>query len=117
MNTEKEELLRGNKIEILEMLLKCIDCQLILSWKICVENKLFQMTFFNVSRFRISETSAPFEIHASKSSTIRKAVGKKILYMKFVILKRIVSAFFANGLNWMAIKSRAIVASYPQTKF
>ena len=63
MNTEKEELLRGNKIEILEMLLKCIDRQLVLSWKICVENKLFQMTFFNVSRFRISETSAPFEIH------------------------------------------------------
>ena len=45
---EKAEIFQGNKIEVLEMVLK---------------NAVYQITFFNVSRFRIGEISAPLEIH------------------------------------------------------
>ena len=40
MITEKAELLQGNKIEILEMVLKQTDGQLVLSWEICLEEKV-----------------------------------------------------------------------------
>lgn len=63
MYTEKAEILQGKKIEILEMALKQVDGQLVLSWKISFENTLFRMTFSNVSRFRIGEVSIPLEIH------------------------------------------------------
>ena len=52
MDTEKTEILQGKKIEILEMALKQMDGQLVLSWKISFENTVFRMTFSNVSRFR-----------------------------------------------------------------
>lgn len=63
MDTEKTEILQGKKIEILEMALKQMDGQLVLSWKISFENTVFRMTFSNVSRFRIGEVSMPAEIH------------------------------------------------------
>ncbi len=63
MITEKAELLQGNKNEILEMVLKQTDGQLVLSLKICMEEKVFRMTFYHVSRFRIGEVSVPLEIH------------------------------------------------------
>lgn len=62
MNIEKAEIFQGNRIEILEMLLKNVDDQIELSWKICFENAVFWMTFSNVSRFRIGEVSMPLEI-------------------------------------------------------
>lgn len=63
MNMEKAEIFQGNKIEISEMLLKNVDNQLELSWQIHFENAVFRITFSNVSRLRISEVSAPLEIH------------------------------------------------------
>ena len=63
MITEKAELLQGNKIEILEMVLKQTDGQLVLSLKIRMEEKVFRMTFYHVSQFRIGKVSVPLEIH------------------------------------------------------
>lgn len=62
MNVGKAEIFQGNKIEILEMVLKNVDNQLNLSWKIYFENSFFWITFYNVSRFRIGEVSTPLEI-------------------------------------------------------
>jgi len=62
MNMGKAEIYQGNKIEILEMVLKNVDNQLELSWKIYFENAVHWMTFSNVSRFRIGEVSIPLEI-------------------------------------------------------
>lgn len=62
-NTGNIEILSGNRIEILEMKLSHEDNQLVLSWKICVENTILRMTFYNVSRFRIGEVSMPLEIY------------------------------------------------------
>lgn len=62
MNMGKAEIYQGNKIEILEMVLKNVDNQLELSWKIYFENTVCWMTFSNVSRFRIGEVSIPLEI-------------------------------------------------------
>lgn len=63
MNIEKAEIFQGNKIEILEMVLKNANNQLELSWKIYFDNTVFQITFSNVSRFRIGEVSMPLEIY------------------------------------------------------
>ncbi|MDO4398072.1 MAG: hypothetical protein Q4C21_06640 [Oscillospiraceae bacterium] len=63
MNIEKTEIFQGNKIEISEMILKQAGSRLVLLCKIHFENKAFQMTFYNVSRFRIGEVSMPLEIH------------------------------------------------------
>lgn len=49
-------------IKVLKMTLKQTDSRLVLYLKICSENKIFQMTFFNVSRFRIGEISIPLQI-------------------------------------------------------
>ena len=62
MSMGKAEVFQGNKIEILEMVLKNVDNQLELSWKICFENTVHWMIFSNVSRFRIGEVSIPLEI-------------------------------------------------------
>lgn len=53
---------KGNKIEILEMNLKNIDNQLELFWKIYFENAIFTIKFYNISRFKVRELSAPLEI-------------------------------------------------------
>lgn len=63
MNTDKIEVFQGKKVEILEMLLKNVDNQLELSWKIYFENAIFRITFYNVSRLRVGELSAPLEVH------------------------------------------------------
>ena len=63
MNMEKAKMIQGNKIEISEMILKNVDNQLELSWKICFEKAVCRITFSNVSRFRIGEVSLLLEIH------------------------------------------------------
>ena len=63
MNIGKAKIFQGNKIEILEMILKNEDNQLVLSWRIYFENEVFWITFYNVSRFRIGDVSIPLEIH------------------------------------------------------
>lgn len=45
------------------MTLKSADNQLELSWKITAANAVYRMVFFNVSRLRLEEISAPIEIH------------------------------------------------------
>ena len=63
MNIEQINILQGNKIEILEMILKNVDNQLELSWDVYLNNAIFKMTFKNVSRFNISDFSLPLEIY------------------------------------------------------
>ena len=63
MNMEKVEFFKGNKIEILEIVLKNASNQLNLLWKIYFENTIYYITFYNVSRLRIGEVSIPLEIH------------------------------------------------------
>lgn len=63
MNMEQTEFLQGNTIEISEMLLKNVDNQLVLSWKIYFENVVYRITFYNVSRFSVGDWSRPVEIH------------------------------------------------------
>ena len=63
MNVRKAVIFQGNKIEILEMGLKNVDNRLELLWKIFFENEFFEITFSNVSRFRIGKVSTPLEIH------------------------------------------------------
>ena len=62
INMERLGFFQGNKIEILEMILKNVDNELELLWKICFENALYWITFYNVSRFRIGDVSTPLEI-------------------------------------------------------
>lgn len=47
----------------IKIILKHEDNGLVLSWKIDFKNMFFQMTFNNVSRFRIEDVSNPLEIH------------------------------------------------------
>ena len=49
MNMGKIEIFQGNQIEILEMILKRVDNQLELMWKIYFENTVYWITFSNVS--------------------------------------------------------------------
>jgi hypothetical protein len=63
MNMGQPEVFQGDKIEILEMILKNVDNQLELSWKIYFKNVIFKITFYNVSRLRVGEFSVPLEVH------------------------------------------------------
>ena len=63
MDVKKVDFFQGKKIEILEMILKNVDNQLDVLWKIQIENEFFQITFSNVSRFRMGVVSLPLEIH------------------------------------------------------
>ena len=63
MDMGQTEVFQGNKIEILEMVLKNENGKLDLSWEICFENAVFRIVFYNVSRFRFGELSAPLEVH------------------------------------------------------
>lgn len=63
MNMGQPEVFQGDKIEILEMILKNVDNQLELSWKIYFKNAIFKIMFYNVSRFRVGEFSVPLEVH------------------------------------------------------
>lgn len=63
MNTDQIDIFQGKKVEILEMILSNVDNQLELSWKIYFENANYRITFYNVSRFRMENLSAPLEVH------------------------------------------------------
>jgi len=63
MNIGKIESIQGNKIEILEIVLKNEDNHLELSWKVYFDNVVFVIIFHNVSKFKIGEISIPFEIY------------------------------------------------------
>lgn len=45
MNIGQAKIFQGNKIEILEMILKSVDNQLELSWEINFENVVYRITF------------------------------------------------------------------------
>ncbi len=62
MEIRQVEFFQGKSFEIVEMILKNIDNQLELIWKICFENEIFMITFYNVSSFRVSEVSNPIVI-------------------------------------------------------
>lgn len=63
MNIGRTEVFQGDRIEILEMILKNVDNQLNLSWKIYFQYAIFRITFYNISRFSVRELSAPFDVH------------------------------------------------------
>lgn len=63
MNIGQPEVFQGDKFEILEMILKNVDNQLELSWKIYFKNAIYKITFYNVSGFRVGEFSAPLEVY------------------------------------------------------
>ena len=62
MNMGQAEIFQGNKIEILEMILKNVDNQLEVSWKIYFEHVVCRITFYNVSRFRMGDLSIPLDV-------------------------------------------------------
>jgi len=53
---------QGKMIEISEMILSNTDNQLDMSWKIYFENAIYKITFYNVSRLRMENLSAPLQI-------------------------------------------------------
>ena len=63
MKKEKIDIFNGEKIEIIEMLLKCEDGKLVLLWTIKSGTAVHRLYFQNVSRLRIGEVSKPLEIH------------------------------------------------------
>lgn len=62
-NIEHAKIFQGNTIEILKILLKIEDNQLVMSWEICLEYVIYRITFYNVSRFKLGVISMPLEIH------------------------------------------------------
>ena len=63
MDIGHAEIFQGNKIEILEMILANVGNQLKLSWKIYFGDRVYRMTFYNISRFRFGYLSIPLEVH------------------------------------------------------
>ena len=63
MNEEKIRHIQGKKIEILEMILTNENQRLKLLWKICLNNTILSITFYNVSRLSIESLSSPLEIY------------------------------------------------------
>ena len=63
MDADQIEVFQGKKVEISEMILKNVDNQLELSCEIYFENAIYRITFYNVSRLRVGEWSAPLEVH------------------------------------------------------
>lgn len=63
MNIGQIEVFKGERIEILEMILKNVNNQLNLSCEIYFQNTIFRITFYNISRFSVRELSAPFDVH------------------------------------------------------
>lgn len=45
------------------MILKNVDNQFELSWKLYFNNEIFIITFYNILRFRMENISAPLEVH------------------------------------------------------
>lgn len=56
------EIFQGKMIEISEMVLSNTDNQLDMSWEIYFENATYKITFYNVSRLRTENLSAPLQI-------------------------------------------------------
>ena len=63
MSIKQAAIFQGNKIEILEMILKNMDNKFKLSLNICFENVVYSISFYNVSKFRVGELSIPLEVH------------------------------------------------------
>lgn len=63
MDIGQAEIFQANKVEILEMILKNVDNQLELLWKIHFKNVVYRITYHNVSRFRVRDLSIPLEVH------------------------------------------------------
>ena len=62
MNIGQIEPFQG-EIKILEMILKNDENQLEFSFKLYFKEKVYIMTFYNVSRLRVEDFSAPLEVH------------------------------------------------------
>ena len=60
---QQAEIFQGKMIEISEMILSNIDNQLDMTWKIYFENDTYKITFYNVSRLKTEDLSAPLQIH------------------------------------------------------
>lgn len=63
MDIEQIELINGEKIQILEMVLTNKVDQLELTWRFFCDKLIFHITFYNVSRFRIENFSVPLEVY------------------------------------------------------
>ncbi len=63
MHVGQIEMLQGNNIEILKMVVEEVDNQLELYWEICLKGTFSSVKFYNVSRLRIKELSSPLEVH------------------------------------------------------
>ena len=62
MYIEQLEGIQGNTIELSEISLVKEGNQLKLMWKFCCNNKNITMTFYNVSRLRMNNISAPLQV-------------------------------------------------------
>ncbi len=62
MQINQTEIFQGKMIEISEMLLSNTDNQLDMSWEISFENMTCKINFYNVSRLRMENLSAPLQI-------------------------------------------------------
>lgn len=63
MKEEILEAMQGQKVQILELSLSCIDSQLKLILNVAFNNTICVICFYNVSRVSIQELSMPLEIH------------------------------------------------------
>ena len=54
MSTGHIDFFQGKKVKILEMILTNEDNQLELSCKLCLDDAIYGITFYNVSRLRIN---------------------------------------------------------------
>ena len=57
------EIIRGQKVEIIELSVACSNDQINLFLSICVNGTIFDIHFYNVSRLNIQDLSTPMEIH------------------------------------------------------
>lgn len=63
MNIDQKEIFCGKKVQIVEMILSNKEQHLELSWKIDLEGTIYIVTFYNVSRLRMNNLSAPLEVY------------------------------------------------------
>ena len=63
MSTGHIDFFQGKKVKILEMILTNEDNQLELSCKLCLDDAIYGITFYNVSRLRINNFSKPLEVY------------------------------------------------------
>ena len=75
--------IQGQQIEILEFILNRVDDQLELSLKICCNNEMYLLVFYNVSNINMDALSMPlqiagFEIISNKNLGYDKSVSYRI---------------------------------------